>query len=332
MKIGLYTSVVYTLPLDELIPTLTSLGIEAAELPAGGFIDSPHCPVADLLASEDRRQEWRAAFETAGIALNVLNVNGNPLHPVPEVREKHANDIRLAIRLAEKAGIDRLVVMPGAPGTDRASTRSSWPVAPWESGLLDVLEYQQSVAVPFWTEIAALAGDHGIRLCLEMHPHTVAFNPSSLERLLVKTGAENLGVNMDPSHMFWQGIDPLRTIRRFGDRVWQAAAKDTELFPEAIAENGVLEDGYRRAAADEHPVDIGGGFTINHPPAKPSWRFSAVGRGHDGEWWGEFVRTLQGVGFDDCLSIENEDSLLPPLEAIRYSVETLRHATAGKGT
>lgn len=88
----------------------------------------------------------------------------------------------------------------------------------------------------------------------------------------------------------------------------------------------MLEDGFRRIPDDENPYYLGGGFAVNHPPANPSWQFAAVGRGHDAHWWGDFVRALQAVGFDDCLSIENEDHELSPMDSIRYSIDTLRKA------
>lgn len=324
MKIGLYTVSLHDLAFEEALDRMAEWGLETAEVAAGGFVPTPHCPAQELLDSADRRSTWLEAFAARSVSLASLNVNGNPLHPDRAVSDKHAADVERAIRLAPLVGVDRVIVMPGAPGCDPSAGRTGWYVSPWESGLLEARDYQWGVAVPFWRRMAELAAEHGVRICVEAHPHTVVYNPATTARLIESVGSDALGVNLDPSHYFWQGIDPVHAIEVLGDRVWSAAAKDTALFPDAIALHGVLDDRY--SYVEEDPYPLGGGYTVTRPASDGPWRFTAVGRGHGAEWWGGFIRALQGVGYDENISIENEDWDFPVEEAVPFAAQTLREA------
>lgn len=326
MKIGLYLVALHDRVLPAALDQMVEWGITDAEVASGGFVPTPHCPTRELIDSTDRRQEWLAEFESRGVRLTALNSNGNPLHPDPKVGPVHTQDLRESIRLAALVGVDRVIAMPGGPGSGPEATRPTWTVAPWESGLIDVRDYQWSVAVPRWRELAAEAEEHGVKLCIEMHPHTVAYNPPTLVRLIEQVGSDALGANLDPSHMFWQGVDPVRAIEQLSGRIWQAAAKDTILDAESIARYGVLDDRFSRIPDSEHPYPLGEGYTTTRPPKDAPWRFASAGRGHDAAWWAEFIAALRAAGHDESISIENEDWDLSAEEGIVYAAATLNEA------
>ncbi len=94
MKLGAYTACLHDKPLEEALEILRDLGLTSAEINSGGFLATPHLPVEAILESESAREEYLATFAKHGITLTALNCNGNPLHPDPEVREKHSDDIR----------------------------------------------------------------------------------------------------------------------------------------------------------------------------------------------------------------------------------------------
>ena len=110
--------------------------------------------------------------------------------------------------------------MSGLPQAHPGGQWPAWHVNTWDSGYLDSLDYQwDEVAVPFWTEIDALARQNGVKVAIEMHPQNLVFNPPTLRRLVERTGATNVGAEMDPSHLFWQGIDPVAAIDWLGPLV-----------------------------------------------------------------------------------------------------------------
>jgi sugar phosphate isomerase/epimerase len=330
MKLGAYTAVLHDKPLAVTLGILRDLGLKGAEINSGGFLPAPHLPIADIRASKDARDEYIGEFDAAGITLTALNCNGNPLHPDPEVREKHGQDVRDAIELAALLGVSRVVTMSGLPGSDPGARLPSWTVLPWDSAYLDARDYQwNEVALPYWRDIQARAADADVKVCIEMHPHNIVYNPATLLRLVEQINATHVGAEMDPSHLFWQGIDPVAVVEELGELVYNAAAKDTRINA-AASVNGVLDDRHTRVRPDEPgAVSLGGRYTLSRWPQNSSWDFVAVGRGHDVEFWSRFLAALEKVDPDMAVSIEHEDQELDQIEGLRFAARTLLEAARG---
>jgi sugar phosphate isomerase/epimerase len=327
MKLGAYTACLHDKPLAEALATLRELGLDSAEINSGGFLPAVHLPIEEVRASASARDEYLGQFEAAGITLTALNCNGNPLHPDPQVRDKHANDIREAIDLASLLGVKRVVTMSGLPGTDAQASLPAWSVLPWDSAYLDSRDYQwNDVAIPYWKDIDARARAADVKVCIEMHPHNLVYNPATMQRLAEEIGATHVGAEMDPSHLFWQGIDPIAAIEALGGLIYNAAAKDTRINAAAKV-NGVLDDRFGRVAPDAPGVvSLGGRYTLSRWPENASWDFGAVGRGHDVEYWREFLAALERVDPDMAVNIEHEDQELDQLGGLRFAAETLLEA------
>ena len=331
MKLGAYTACLHDRPLDETLKILGEMGLTSAEINTGGFIGAPHIPVSEILQSAGARADYLGRFQQAGITLTGLNVNGNPLNPDPKVGPAHAADLRRTIDVAAALGIKRVVTMSGLPAGSPSSDVANWVVNPWDSQYLDILDYQwNEVAVPFWKDFQARAADADVQVCIEMHPHNLVFNPATLLRLIEQTDATHVGAEMDPSHLFWQGIDPVAAIRHLGDRVFHAAAKDTRINADNVKLFGVLDDRFTRTT--ENPLNLGGDNTLNQWPQRPSWQFVAVGRGHGVyEFWVPFLQALHDVDPDMAVNIEHEDTELDQIEGLRSAAENLIAAARKAG-
>jgi sugar phosphate isomerase/epimerase len=330
MKLGAYTACLHDKPVAEALQLLRGLGLDSAEINSGGFLPAPHLPIEQLRASQDARDEYLELFKSTHVTLTALNCNGNPLDPNPEVGPKHAQDVRDAIELAALLGVKRVVTMSGLPASDPGGRLPSWTVEPWHSVFLDARDYQwQEVAIPYWKDIQARARDADVKVCIEMHPHNVVYNPATMERLATEVNATHVGAEMDPSHLFWQGIDPIAALDRLGSLVYNAAAKDTRINPAARV-NGVLDDRFGRVQPDEPgAVSLGGRYTLSRWPENSSWDFVAVGRGHDVAFWSEFLQALHKIDPDMAVNIEHEDQELDQMEGLRHAAETLL-AAAGR--
>ena len=330
MKLGAYTAVLHDRPITEALEVLRDLGLTSAEVNSGGFLPAPHLPIADIRASQDARDEYLGHFAAAGITLTALNCNGNPLHPDPEVRDKHGRDVHDAIELGALLGVKRVVSMSGLPGSDAGARLPAWTVLPWDSAQLDARDYQwNDVALPYWRDVQARAADADVKVCIEMHPHNVVYNPATMLRLAEQIGATHVGAEMDPSHLFWQGIDPVAAIGALGDLVYNAAAKDTRINPAGLV-NGVLDDRHGRVRADEPgAVSLGGRYTLSRWPDNSSWDFVAVGRGHDVDFWRRFLAALETVDPEMAVNIEHEDQELDQIEGLRSAARTLLEAARG---
>jgi sugar phosphate isomerase/epimerase len=327
MKLGAYTACLHDKTLEEVLPLLVEMGLESLEVNAGGFIGTPHLHVDALMASAKARKEYLAKIADAGMTLTSLNVNGNPLHPDPQVGPAHAKDLQTSIELASLLGVSNVVAMSGLPGAHPGATAPSWVVEPWSSTFTEVRDYQwDEHAVPFWRDIEARASRAGVRVCIEMHPHNVVYNPATLVRLIKRTGASHIGAEMDPSHLFWQGMEPVAAIEYLGDRVFHAAAKDVRINEESRRLHGVLDDRFSPPGPGEDAVSIGGRYVLNKFPPEPPWQFVAVGRGHDVGYWAGFLAALAKVNPSISVNIEHEDTELGQLEGLEVAARTLRSA------
>ena len=307
MKIGLFTDSLGDLSLSEALDWIAAQGIEAVEIATGGFSVAPHCDVDRLLRDEDARGALSDEIESHGLTLSALNCNSNPLDPHPE-RGQDAQDVLFkSIELAQKLGIDTVVTMSGCPGDPSDSPYPNWATHPWQPEFVELHNWQWDQQVtPFWKKVGQFAADHGIRIAIEMHPGNVVYNTRTLLRLREIAGS-NLGANLDPSHLFYQGMDPILVIRTLGeDFVFHVHAKDTRLDPYEMALNG--------------GIDLRGFDQV----AERSWVYRTLGFGHEEAWWRDFVSALRLVGYDGVLSIEHEDQLMSPQEGITKSVEFLK--------
>jgi sugar phosphate isomerase/epimerase len=329
MKLGAYTACLHDKPLPEALAILAGMGLTSAEINSGGFLPPVHLPIEDLRASETARSEYLGLFAEHGITLTALNCNGNPLHPDPEVRAKHGQDVIDAVELGALLGVPRVVTMSGLPGTNAAGTLPAWAVLPWESAQLDVRDYQwNDVAIPYWRGVQARAADADVKVALEMHPHNIVYNAGTMLRLAEEIGSTHIGAEMDPSHLFWQGMDPIAVIGALGELVVNAAAKDIRMN-ENVLVNGVLDDRFGRIAPDApNAVGLGGRYTVSRWPQQSSWDFVAVGRGHDVEYWSRFLQALQKVDPDMAVNIEHEDQELDQIEGLSSAAQVLLQAAA----
>ena len=327
MKLGVYNAILHDRPLEDAIKVIADLGLNGIEINSGGFLPPVHIPEIDEIITDPAAAKvYLARFDGTGVEIAGLNCNGNPLHPNPVIGEKHAEDIRRSIRAAAALGQTRVVTMSGLPGGEPGTLHPNWIINAWNSAALDVLDYQWEIATRLWSEIDQLAGDHGVKVALELHPQNLVFNARDIRKLAELTGATNIGVEMDASHLFWQQADPVAVVRELGPLILHAAAKDVRINVENARLNGVLDNGFRRLSPDEPRVNLGGDEWVNEWPKDSSWDFVALGKGHDAAYWAEFIRALHDVDPDMCLNIEHEDTELGRIEGLQVAADVLKAA------
>ncbi|HAN21735.1 MAG: xylose isomerase [Clostridiales bacterium GWF2_36_10] len=309
MKLGVLTVLFGDRPLDKTLEYLKSIGIEALEVGAGGYPGKAHCNPEVLLSDKKALDTFKGTIEEYGMPINAFACHGNPVHPNKKTAETFRNDFRNAVLLAEKLGIEKIVGFSGCPGDSENAKYSNWVTCPWPEDFSLILKYQwNEVLIPFWKKEAEFCLAHGVKkVAFEMHPGFCVYNPDSLLRLRETVG-DVIGANFDPSHLIWQGIDPVAAIRKLGKAIYHFHAKDTKIDKYNTAISGVLDNKHY-------------GDELNR-----SWVFRTVGYGNDMQYWRDMISNLKLIGYDDILSIEHEDSLMTNTEGIEKAVDFLNKA------
>ncbi len=315
MKLGVFTCLLQNLPLDEALKYFKSLGIEMVEIGCGGYPGNSHANPEILLNDEAKFNEFKDTVAKYGLEISALSCHGNPVHPNKEIAAEYDKTIRNTILLAEKLGLHQINTFSGCPGDWEGAKYPNWVTCPWPDDFSEILEWQwNEVLIPYWKNLVEFAKAHGVnKIALELHPGFCVYNTDSLLRLREAVGPE-IGANFDPSHLIWQGMDPVACIRKLGDAIFHFHAKDTKIDKYNTAVNGVL---------DTKPY----GDEINR-----SWIFRSVGYGNDEVYWKDIISNLRLVGYDYAISIEHEDSLMSQNEGLTKAVNTLKNVLITEAT
>ena len=313
MKLGVLTNMLGSWPLEKALAYFTSLGIEMVEIGAGGYPGKQHADPEVLLHSESKLQEFKDLIEKYGVGISAISCHGNPVHPNKEIAKNFDTEMRQAILLAEKLDVHQINTFSGCPGDCPTSENPNWVTCPWPNEFTDILDYQwNDVLLPYWAEFVKFAADHGVdKIGFELHPGFCVYNTQSMLRIRKEIGPA-LGANLDPSHLIWQGMEPVAVIRALGDAIFHFHAKDTKVNKYNTAVNGVL---------DTKPY----GDEIHR-----SWVFRSVGYGNDELYWKDIISNLRMVGYDHAISIEHEDSILSQKEGLERAVSMLKRCMIGE--
>lgn len=306
MKLGVMMALFSGLKLDDALDRVSEMKLEAVEIGVGNYPGDSHCPLKQLVKSKAQAKLWAQNIRDRGLQISALACHGNPLHPSAAFARKHHQVWRDAVRLAEMIGVRVITCFSGCPGGSDRDKGPNWITCPWPPDFSEMLHWQWSKKIiPYWKREAKFAANHGVKVAFEMHPGMSVYNTETLLKIRKECG-NNVGANFDPSHLFWQGMDPLVSIRAIGKAIYHVHAKDTRIDPPNTALNGVLDT---KSYGDE----------INR-----SWLFRTVGYGHGESFWRDFVSTLRMVGYDGVISIEHEDSLMSSGEGFTKAVEFLQ--------
>ncbi len=308
MKLGVFSVLFSSKPLENAIDYIAAKGLDAIEIGTGGYPGNAHCNPSELLADDGKLKAFKKAVESRGITISALSVHGNPLHPQKQIAKEFHDAIIQTIDLAQRLEVPVINTFSGCPGDHENAKYPNWPVAPWPNDFQEVLKWQwESKVIPYWTETGKYASDRGIKIGLELHGGFSVHTPATLLRLREAAG-EVIGANLDPSHMWWQGIDPVQAIHILGraGAIHHFHAKDTAIDPINVNRYGLTDMQSYANMLDR------------------AWQFRTVGYGHDLKTWADIISALRLVGYDYVVSIEHEDGLMSVDEGFTKAVQNLQ--------
>lgn len=272
MHVGMLTAPLRTKPLEELIPWAAAAGIRALEIDV-----SPGSNLDAATISDARIDEVRALLAAHQMRISSLAAYGLMTGVPTERAEQAKTTVAHAIRLAPRLGVDVVCTLAGFP-------------APGKSKLKTISEDLPAIFRP----LLDLAGEQGVKLALENWYATNIQHLDHWAAIFAAIPDTHFGLNFDPSHLDWQGMDAIGAVYEFSSRIFHVHAKDVSVNLAALGRVGFNGDGW--------------------------WRYTLPGYGRIR--WGDFITTLRDIEYDGVLSIEHEDGAFPPEEgfvkAARY--------------
>lgn len=308
MKLSICTDVMGDLSFTDMLDKCVDLGVEGVEMTGGGWSPAPHFRADELLADKGLLKQKLKEIEARGLEIAALNCSANPLDP-GAMGESHRKEMEDTFTLAGEIGVKKIVTMSGLPEAAPGDMVPNWLVytKSWPDEMPERDRYQwEDRAFPFWHGLVEHATKVGVeKIALENFSAMLVWNPETLFRLRDEVGPM-VGMNLDPSHLFWKGACPIAVARALGDAIHHVHGKDTRIERGLADVNGYLEL--------KEVTDV----------ANRSWNYVAVGAGHDLQWWKEFFSVVGMMGYDDWVSLEMEDFTMSTNAGIQSSIDALQ--------
>lgn len=306
MKLGVMGALFGGMKLDDALDYCQKVGLDAIELPVGGYPGNPW-KLAGIEEKPEKLRELKQKLADRQLEVQGIAVHGNPVHPDKRQANADAKAHRQAVTLA--AEFKTVVInFSGCPGGGPKDKTPNFVTCPWPDEFAEAHRYQwEDVLIPFWSEENDFAAKHNVKIAFEAHPGMVLHTPEDIVRLR-KAAGKNLGANLDPSHFFWQGIDPVLAAKYLGENkaLFHVHAKDCAIHGWNAGTCGNLDPKSYGEIADR------------------GWVFRTCGYGHGDDFWKPFVSMLRLQGYDGVISIEHEDSLMSMSEGFEKAIEYLQ--------
>lgn len=308
MELSYCTDSMSNLSYEDMLVKVKSLGIKYVEMTTGGWSPAPHIRLNELLKNTGKLDKFRSELSKNDIGIAALNCSGNPLAP-GKLGEEHSDVAYKTMELAQKLDVKKIVMMSGLPAGAPGDTIPNWLTytTSWPPSLRDVMNYQWDVvAIPYWKKLVEKAKSCGVeKIALENFSSQLVWNPDTLFRLRNAVDPM-IGLNLDPSHLWWMGADPIAAARALGSAIHHVHGKDVRIERGLADIDGLLET---------KEIDD----CINR-----AWNYVAVGCGHDLQWWKEFFSVVRMVGYNGFISLEMEDLTMSVEAGILTSIDALR--------
>jgi sugar phosphate isomerase/epimerase len=294
---------------EQALDATLELGVLQVEATGGGHVPYRHFDPKSLAGDAVARRRLIGPAEDRGMTIVALGCYGNFLDPDAGARRAALEDLRAAIRAAAELGIGVVTSNAGCPGGGPEDKTPNWVVHSlfpkrWD----EVYRWQwEECVAPTWSELGRLAQEHDVAVCLEPMAGDVVYNLATFRRLREHAGSHIL-CHVDPSHLWWQGIDIGAFIRGLDGAIGFAHAKDVTFDVHSLATEGLLPS----CAYDDWDAR--------------SWSMRTIGQGHPDVFWREYLVELRRGGYDGCVAVEFQEPYMTVPDGLRKSVQRLREA------
>jgi sugar phosphate isomerase/epimerase len=188
-------------PWEEALDRALGADITHVEACGGGHIPRNHVDPVLLSRDSTAREGFQESVTSRGMTLSAISCHGNPLDPDASLAEQSHRDLIACCELAEQLGVPVVNALAGLPGGGPHDLVPNWIVPSVVPDFRDAYAWQwEERVLPYWSDAAAIARRHGVRIAIEPHPATVVYNGETFDRLREAVG-DTVGMNYDPSHL-----------------------------------------------------------------------------------------------------------------------------------
>ena len=283
MKLGFLTGCLGGMPLEKIADFAARQGYQALEVAAWPVVNTRDYSGSDIdVANMDakRVQEMKRIFSDRGLEISSLAYYENMLHHDLQVRQSYLDHLSRVIDAAAMLGVELVGTFVGRDKTKTIADN----MEEFERVFQGILHHAEAKDIKIMIENCPMPGWQ-----VEGWAGNVAYSPEFWQEMFRRVPSQSFGLNFDPSHLHWLGIDYIRAAREFSSRIFHAHAKDTVIFKDKLYEYGIYGKQIKRNGV----WDTGW------------WSYRMPGRGEID--WGKFIATLKESGYQGVLSIEHED-------------------------
>jgi sugar phosphate isomerase/epimerase len=284
MKIGFLTACLPNLKLEDLVLWASKQGFKTLELAAWPFESDRDYQARQIDAANftvDEAKKVKSLFAQNNMEISAMAYYDNNLHPDLTNRNYYLNHLKKVIDTASLLDVKLVGTFVGS--IPDLSPNENIKVI--KKVFNDILKYAADKNVSIMIENCPM--ENWMKFGL---PGNYAYSPELWDALFNELPHENFGLNLDPSHLYWLGIDYIQAAKDYASKIFHAHAKDTEILAEGEYQYGIF------------------GRQIDPIPWKSGWwRYRMPGSGEID--WSKFISTLQENGYNSVLSIEHEDPI-----------------------
>lgn len=282
MKLGYITACFPNLGLEEMVKWSAEAGFDALELAAWPIDSSRDYQARQIDAakfSKDEASRVKDIFNKYNMEISALAYYDNNLHPDLNLRNSYLTHLKKVIDTASLLEVELVGTFVGS----RPDKTPDENIKEIGTVFRDIVKYAEDKNVKIMIENCPM--ENWVKFGL---PGNYAYSPELWSALFNEVQSDNFGLNFDPSHLFWLGIDHIQAVKDFSEKIFHAHAKDTEILDDGLYQYGIF------------------GRQVKPIPWKSGWwRYRMPGWGEID--WQKFISALQENGYDKVLSIEHED-------------------------
>ncbi len=284
MKLGFLTACLPKMSLEELVKFASNEGFKTLELAAWPVKSSRDYQARQIDAATFNKadaEKVKELFNKNNLEISAMAYYDNNLHPDIEQRKKYIDHLKKVINAAQLLDVKLVGTFVG--GNPVISPNEN--IKEIKNVFRDVLKYADDRGVKIMIENCPM--ENWVKFGL---PGNYAYSPELWDNLFSELPNDNFGLNIDPSHLYWLGIDYIQVLVDYSNKIFHAHAKDTEILSSGKYKYGLF------------------GRQIDPVPWKSGWwRYRMPGLGEIN--WQKFISVLQEYGYDYVLSIEHEDPI-----------------------